>query len=60
MAAFGEKLGKILALLPTMYLSGGTCVTLIIIGDSVEVVLKKRKPLKSNIYFGWEEVESYK
>ncbi|PHT85026.1 Lysine histidine transporter-like 8 [Capsicum annuum] len=34
MAAFGEKLGKILALLPTMYLSGGTCVTLIIIGGS--------------------------
>ncbi|XP_009795070.1 lysine histidine transporter-like 8 [Nicotiana tabacum] len=32
MAAFGEKLGKILALFPTMYLSGGTCVTLIMIG----------------------------
>ncbi|CAN4123065.1 unnamed protein product [Withania somnifera] len=34
MTAFGEKLGKILALLPTMYLSGGTCVTLIMIGGS--------------------------
>lgn len=32
MAAFGEKLGKLLALFPTMYLSGGTCVTLVIIG----------------------------
>ncbi|KAK1388606.1 lysine histidine transporter-like 8 [Heracleum sosnowskyi] len=32
MAAFGDKLGKIMALIPTMYLSGGTCVTLIIIG----------------------------
>lgn len=32
MAAFGEKRGKLLALLPTMYLSGGTCVTLIMIG----------------------------
>ncbi|KAM2713671.1 hypothetical protein EV2_043503 [Malus domestica] len=32
MAAFGEKLGKILALFPIMYLSGGTCVTLIMIG----------------------------
>lgn len=28
----GDKLGKIMALIPTMYLSGGTCVTLIIIG----------------------------
>lgn len=32
MAAFGEKLGKLLALFPVMYLSGGTCVTLIMIG----------------------------
>ncbi|CAN1127566.1 Lysine histidine transporter-like 8 [Linum perenne] len=32
MAAFGEKVGKLLALFPTMYLSGGTCVTLIMIG----------------------------
>lgn len=28
----GEKVGKALALFPTMYLSGGTCVTLIMIG----------------------------
>lgn len=28
----GEKLGKLLALFPIMYLSGGTCVTLIMIG----------------------------
>nr|XP_023922729.1 lysine histidine transporter-like 8 [Quercus suber]POE97641.1 lysine histidine transporter-like 8 [Quercus suber] len=32
MEAFGEKLGKLLSLFPTMYLSGGTCVTLIMIG----------------------------
>ncbi|WJX36113.1 hypothetical protein P8452_24025 [Trifolium repens] len=32
MAAFGEKLGKILVLFPIQYLSGGTCVTLIMIG----------------------------
>ncbi|KAE8726968.1 Lysine histidine transporter-like 8 [Hibiscus syriacus] len=32
MAAFGEKLGKLLALFPIMYLSGGSCVTLIMIG----------------------------
>ncbi|KAL6207612.1 hypothetical protein ACLB2K_018569 [Fragaria x ananassa] len=32
MAAFGEKLGKLLSLFPIMYLSGGTCVTLIMIG----------------------------
>ncbi|KAK3231951.1 hypothetical protein Dsin_003832 [Dipteronia sinensis] len=32
MAAFGEKRGKLLALFPIMYLSGGTCVTLIMIG----------------------------
>ncbi|XP_028765516.1 lysine histidine transporter-like 8 [Neltuma alba] len=31
-AAFGEKVGKAVALLPIMYLSGGTCVTLIMIG----------------------------
>ncbi|KAL3638976.1 Lysine histidine transporter-like 8 [Castilleja foliolosa] len=34
MAAFGEKLGKLLALFPTLYLAGGTCVTLIMIGGS--------------------------
>ncbi|WOH03618.1 hypothetical protein DCAR_0623017 [Daucus carota subsp. sativus] len=32
MAAFGDRLGKVMALIPTMYLSGGTCVTLIIFG----------------------------
>ncbi|PON90425.1 Amino acid transporter, transmembrane domain containing protein [Trema orientale] len=32
MAAFGEKIGKLVALFPIMYLSGGTCVTLIMIG----------------------------
>ena len=28
----GDRLGKVMALIPTMYLSGGTCVTLIIFG----------------------------
>ncbi|KAK9755159.1 hypothetical protein RND81_01G006000 [Saponaria officinalis] len=32
MAAFGEKLGKVLSLFPIMYLSGGTCVALIMVG----------------------------
>ncbi|XP_024988948.1 lysine histidine transporter-like 8 [Cynara cardunculus var. scolymus] len=32
MAAFGEKLGKLLAIFPIMYLSGGTCVMFIITG----------------------------
>ncbi|KAL3514840.1 hypothetical protein ACH5RR_027557 [Cinchona calisaya] len=32
-AAFGNKLAKLLALFPTMYLSGGTCVALIMIGS---------------------------
>ncbi|KAI8024989.1 Lysine histidine transporter-like 8 [Camellia lanceoleosa] len=31
-AAFGAKLGKLLAIFPVMYLSGGTCVMLIITG----------------------------
>ncbi|KDP47155.1 hypothetical protein JCGZ_00046 [Jatropha curcas] len=31
-SAFGPKLGKILAIFPVMYLSGGTCVILIITG----------------------------
>ncbi|KAF7851161.1 hypothetical protein BT93_L4422 [Corymbia citriodora subsp. variegata] len=31
-AAFGPRLGKLLALFPVMYLSGGTCVMLIITG----------------------------
>ncbi|KAG7966893.1 hypothetical protein I3843_08G071900 [Carya illinoinensis] len=39
MVAFGEKLGKLLALFPTMYLSGGTCVTLIMIGGGTMKVL---------------------
>ncbi|KAF8377740.1 hypothetical protein HHK36_031125 [Tetracentron sinense] len=33
-ATFGDKLGNIVALFPIMYLSGGTCVALIIIGGS--------------------------
>ncbi|EEF33958.1 lysine histidine transporter-like 8 [Ricinus communis] len=33
-ATFGEKLSKWLALFPIMYLSAGTCITLIIIGGS--------------------------
>ncbi|GFZ09412.1 transmembrane amino acid transporter family protein [Actinidia rufa] len=33
-ATFGDKLGKWLALFPIMYLSGGTCVALIVIGGS--------------------------
>ncbi|XP_021756134.1 lysine histidine transporter-like 8 [Chenopodium quinoa] len=32
-AAFGEKLGKLLSLFPIMYLSGGTCVALIMFGS---------------------------
>ncbi|KAA8546154.1 hypothetical protein F0562_020952 [Nyssa sinensis] len=31
-AAFGERLGKFLSIFPVMYLSGGTCVMLIITG----------------------------
>lgn len=31
-AAFGEKLGKLLSLFPVMYLSGGTCVALVMLG----------------------------
>ncbi|KAK2989655.1 hypothetical protein RJ640_026891, partial [Escallonia rubra] len=33
-ATFGEKLGKWLALFPIMYLAGGTCVALIVIGGT--------------------------
>lgn len=33
-ATFGDRTGKLLALFPIMYLSGGTCVALIIIGGS--------------------------
>ncbi|GLT96860.1 hypothetical protein SLE2022_144540 [Rubroshorea leprosula] len=34
-AAFGLKLGKLLAIFPVMYLSGGSCVMLIITGGGV-------------------------
>ncbi|KAF7809608.1 lysine histidine transporter-like 8 [Senna tora] len=33
-ATFGEKMGKLLAFFPIMYLSAGTCSTIIIIGGS--------------------------
>ncbi|XP_050267845.1 lysine histidine transporter-like 8 [Quercus robur] len=33
-ATYGERMGKIFALFPIMYLSGGTCVALIIVGGS--------------------------
>lgn len=33
-SSLGERMGKIFALFPIMYLSGGTCVALIIIGGS--------------------------
>ncbi|CAI9104814.1 OLC1v1003577C1 [Oldenlandia corymbosa var. corymbosa] len=33
-ATFGDKLSKLLAAFPIMYLSGGTCVALIVIGGS--------------------------
>lgn len=39
MAAFGEKQGKLLCLFPIMYLSGGSCVTLIMVGGSTLKVL---------------------
>ncbi|KAH7850957.1 hypothetical protein Vadar_005189 [Vaccinium darrowii] len=38
-AAFGVKLGKLLAIFPVMYLSGGTCVLLIInAGTAIELL----------------------
>ncbi|XP_076920041.1 lysine histidine transporter-like 8 [Bidens hawaiensis] len=37
-AAFGERLGKLLALFPIIYLSAGTCVALIIIGGSTSKI----------------------
>ncbi|KAF8410336.1 hypothetical protein HHK36_002863 [Tetracentron sinense] len=40
-ATFGERLGKWLALFPIMYLSGGTCVALIIIGGSTSKIFFK-------------------
>ncbi|XP_048130452.1 lysine histidine transporter-like 8 isoform X2 [Rhodamnia argentea] len=40
-AAFGEKKGKLLALFPIMYLSGGTCVALIMIGGgSMKIIFE--------------------
>ncbi|XP_052203042.1 lysine histidine transporter-like 8 [Diospyros lotus] len=39
MVAFGEKRGKLLALFPTMYLSGATCVALIMIGGATMKLL---------------------
>lgn len=35
----GEKLGKLLVLFPVQYLSGGTCVTLIMIGGGTMKIL---------------------
>ncbi|KAL6514169.1 hypothetical protein OROHE_019156 [Orobanche hederae] len=37
--AFGEKLGKLLGLFPTMYLSTGTCIVYIITGGTVMELL---------------------
>ncbi|GFQ01886.1 lysine histidine transporter-like 8 [Phtheirospermum japonicum] len=37
--AFGEKLGKLLGLFPTMYLSTGTCIVFIITGGNVMELL---------------------
>ncbi|KAH6834583.1 hypothetical protein C2S53_006106 [Perilla frutescens var. hirtella] len=39
--AFGEKLGKVLAIFPTMYLSGGACVMYIITGGAVMKIFFK-------------------
>ncbi|XP_052194875.1 lysine histidine transporter-like 8 [Diospyros lotus] len=38
-ATFGEKLANLLALFPIMYLSGGTCVAVIVIGGSTSKML---------------------
>lgn len=35
----GEKLGKLMTLLPTIYLSSGTCITLIMIGGATMKLL---------------------
>ncbi|KAJ6927509.1 hypothetical protein NC651_011527 [Populus alba x Populus x berolinensis] len=40
-AAFGPKLGKLLAIFPVMYLSGSTCIMLIIKGAGVTELLFK-------------------
>ncbi|KAI3734452.1 hypothetical protein L6452_13920 [Arctium lappa] len=39
MATFGEKLGKLMTLIPTIYLSSGTCITLIMIGGATMKLL---------------------
>ncbi|XP_027361347.1 lysine histidine transporter-like 8 [Abrus precatorius] len=41
MAAFGKRLGKVAAVFPIMYLSGGTCVMLIITGGGTMRLLFK-------------------
>ncbi|OIW08816.1 hypothetical protein TanjilG_16397 [Lupinus angustifolius] len=41
MAAFGRRLGKVAALFPVMYLSGGNCVILIITGGGTMKLLFK-------------------
>ncbi|KAK7312192.1 hypothetical protein VNO77_35876 [Canavalia gladiata] len=41
MAAFGKRLGKVAALFPVMYLSGGSCVMLIITGGGTMKLLFK-------------------
>ncbi|KAI4297819.1 hypothetical protein L6164_037684 [Bauhinia variegata] len=41
MAAFGKRLGKVAAIFPVMYLSGGTCVMLIITGGGTMQLLYK-------------------
>ncbi|CAN1770915.1 Lysine histidine transporter-like 8 [Linum perenne] len=38
-AAFGEKLSKAIALFPVIFLSGGTCMALVIIGGSTSKLL---------------------
>ncbi|KAG6712062.1 hypothetical protein I3842_05G086200 [Carya illinoinensis] len=40
-AAFGAKLGKVLSIFPTMYLAGGTCVSLVITGGGTLKLLFK-------------------
>ncbi|RYR22405.1 hypothetical protein Ahy_B03g067684 isoform B [Arachis hypogaea] len=48
MAAFGKKLGKVAALFPVSYLSGGTCVILIITGGGTLDLLFKTLCEKDN------------
>ncbi|CAN1192588.1 Lysine histidine transporter-like 7 [Linum perenne] len=50
MAAFGPKLGKILAIFPVMYLSGGSCVVLIINGSgAMKLFFKELSPSSSSL-----------